>query len=54
MITPQAPLENPEGSTAVYEREAATQPLENGNLEDGELSVPLEARSTPEEGSPRE
>ena len=52
--TPQAPLENPEGSTAVYEREAATQPLENGNLEDGELSVPLEARSAPEEGSPRE
>src|SRR6185312_17425699 len=32
-------------STAAGEREAATQPLENGNLEDGELSVPLEARS---------
>ena len=40
VITPQAPPENPEGSTAVGEREAATQPLENGNLEDGELSVP--------------
>jgi len=41
-------------STAADEREAATQPLENGNLEDGELSVPLEACSTPEEGLPRE
>ena len=54
VITPQAPPENPEGSTAVGEREAATQPLENGNLEDGELSVPQEARSALEEGSPRE
>ena len=54
VITPQAPPENPERSTAAEEREAATQPLENGNLEDGELSVPLEARSAPEEGSPRE
>ena len=52
--TPQAPPENPEGPTAAVEREAATQPLENGNLEDGELLVPPEARSTPEEGSPRE
>ena len=52
--TPQAPPENPEGSTAVGEREAATQYLENGNLEDSELSVPLEARSATEEGSPRE
>ena len=52
--TPQAPPENPEGSTAAVEGEAAAQPLENGNLEDGELSVPLEARSAPEEGSPRE
>ena len=51
---PQAPPENPEGSTAAVEGEATTQPLENGNLEDGELSVPLEARSAPEEGSPRE
>ena len=33
VITPQAPPENPEGSTAVGEREAATQPLENGNLD---------------------
>ena len=54
MITPQAPPGNPEGSTATAAREAATQPQENGNLEDGELSVPLEARSAPEEGSPRE
>ena len=54
VITAQAPPENPERSTAIGEREAATQPLENGNLEDGELSVPLEARSAPEEGSPRE
>ena len=54
VITPQAPPEDPEGSTAAGEREAATQPLENGNLEDGELSVPLEAHSAPEEGSPRE
>ena len=52
--TPQAPPENPVGSTAAVEGEAAAQPLENGNLEDGELSVPLEAQSTPEEGSPRE
>ena len=54
MITPQASPENSERSTAADEIEAATEPLENGNLEDGELSVPLEARSTPEEGSPRE
>ena len=52
--TPQALPENPEGSTAAEEGEAAGQPLENRNLEDGELSVPLEARSAPEEGSPRE
>ena len=50
--TPQAPPENPEGSTAVGEREAAVQPLENGNLEDGEQG--LLAHSAPEEGSPRE
>ena len=52
MGTPQAPPENPEGPTAAVEREAATQPLENGNLEDGEQG--LLAHSTPEEGSPRE
>ena len=54
--TPQAPPENPEGSTATVEGEAAEQPLENGNLEDGEqgLLIPLEAHSVPEEGSPRE
>ena len=52
VITPQAPPENPEGSTAVGEGEAATQPLENGNLEDGEQG--LLAHSGPEEGSPRE
>jgi hypothetical protein len=52
--TPQAPPENPEGSTAAVEGEDAGQPLENRNLEDGEqgLLVPLEAHS--EEGSPRE
>ena len=50
--TPQAPPENPEGSTAAVEREAATQPLENGNLEDGEQG--LLAYSASEEGSPRE
>ena len=49
---PQAPPENPGRSTAAVEREAATQPLENRNLEDGELPVTLEARSAPEEGSP--
>ena len=52
VITPQAPPENPERSTAADEVEAATQPLANGNLEDGEQG-PL-AHSTPEEGSPRE
>ena len=50
--TPQAPSENPERSTAAVEREADAQPLENGNLEDGEQG--LLAHSTPEEGSPRE
>ena len=33
---PQAPPENPGGSTATAAREAATQPRENGDLEDGE------------------
>ena len=52
--TPEAPPENPEGSTAAVEREAAAQPLENGNLENGEqgLLIPLEAHA--EEGSLRE
>ena len=50
--TPQALLENPEGSTAAEEGEAAGQPLENGNLEDGDQG--LLAHSAPEEGSPRE
>ena len=54
--TPQAPLENLEGTTAAVEGEAARQPLENGNLENGEqgLLIPLEAHFVPEEGSPRE
>ena len=50
--TPQAPPKNPEGSTAAVEREAAAQPLENENLEDGEQG--LLAHSATEEGSPRE
>ena len=50
--TPQAPPENPEWSTAAVERGADAQPLENGNLEDGEQG--LLAHSAPEEGSPRE
>ena len=50
--TPQAPPENPEGSTAAVEREAAAQPLENGNLD--EVEQGLLAHSSPEEGSPRE
>ena len=54
--TPQAPPENPEGPTAAAEGEAAEQPRENGNLEDGEqgLFILLEAHSIPEEDSPRE
>ena len=54
--TPQAPPENPEGPTAAVEGEAAEQPLENGDLENGEqgLLIPLEAHSALEEGSPRE
>ena len=52
--TPQAPPENPDGSTASVEGEAAGQPLENRNLENSEqgLLIPLEAHS--EEGSSRE
>jgi len=43
--TPQAPPENPEGPIAAVEGEAAEQPLENRNLENGEqvLLIPLEA-----------
>ena len=52
--SPQAPPENPEGSTAVREGEATTQSLENGNPEDGEPFVSPEARTAPEEDSPRE
>ena len=52
MIASQAPPENPEGSTATDEGETATQPRENGNLEDGEQG--LLAHPAPEEGSPRE
>ena len=50
MITSQAPPENPEGSSAISEGEAAAQPQENGNLEGGEQG--LLTHSTPEEGSP--
>ena len=49
---PTSTPENPEGSTAVGEGEAAAQPQENGNLEDGEQG--LLAHSAPEEDSPRE
>ena len=54
--TPQAPPKNPEGPTAAVEGEAAEQPLENGDLENGEqgLLIPLERHSAPEEGSPCE
>jgi hypothetical protein len=50
VITPQAPLENPERSTAADEGEAATQPRENGNLEDGEqglLHTPPQKKARP-------
>ena len=50
--TPQALPEDPERSTATIEREAAAQPQENRNLEDGEQGQL--AHSVPEEGSPRE
>jgi hypothetical protein len=46
----QAPPENPESSAAADEGDAATQPLTDGNLEDGErgpLTLPA-----PEEGTP--
>ena len=54
VITPQAPPEDPEESTAVGEGEIAAQPQENGNPEDDEPFVSPEARTTPEEDSPRE
>jgi hypothetical protein len=48
----RAPPENPEGSAAAVEGDAAAQPLTNGNPEDGEQgSLTLPA---PEEGTPRE
>ena len=49
---PTSPTREPERSTAADEGETATQPLANGNLEDGEQG--LLAHSAPEEGSPRE
>ena len=49
---PTSSTREPEGSTAVVEREAAAQLLENANLEDGEQG--LLAHSALEEGSPRE
>ena len=54
--TPQAPPENPERSSNAVEGEAAEQPRENENLEDGEqgLLIPLKAHSVPEEDLPRE
>ena len=54
--TPQAPPENPEGPTVADEGEAAEQPLEHRNPENGEqgLLIPLEAHYVQEEGSPRE
>jgi hypothetical protein len=48
----QAPSENPESSATAVERDGATQPLANGNPENGEqglLTLPA-----PEEGTPRE
>jgi len=52
--SPRAPPENPGRSTAATTRETNTQPLENGNLEDCETSVPPKARPALEEVSPRE
>ena len=52
VITPQAPPEDTERSTAADEGGVATQPLANGNLEDGEQG--LLAHPAPEEGLPRE
>ena len=52
--TLQAPPENPEGPTAAIEGEAAEQPLENGDLENGEkgLLIPLEDVSSLPRGEP--
>ena len=52
--TPQAPPENPEGPTAAVEGEAAEQPLENGDLENGEqgLLIPLEDVCSLKRGEP--
>ena len=52
--TPQAPPENPEGPTTAVEGEAAEQPLENGDLENGEqgLLIPLEDVCSPLRGEP--
>ena len=52
--TLQAPPENPEGPTAAVEGEAAEQPLENGDLENGEQVplIPLEDVSSLPKGEP--
>ena len=52
--TPQAPPENPEGPTAAVEGEAAEQPLENGDVENGEQGslIPLEDVSSLPRGEP--
>ena len=52
--TPQAPPENPEGPTTAVEEEAAEQPLEIGDLENGEqgLLIPLEDVSSLPRGEP--
>ena len=42
--TPQAPPGNPEGPTAAVEGEAASQPLENGNLERARTTRTLRPR----------
>jgi hypothetical protein len=46
----QAPPENPESPAAAVERDAAVQPLTDGNPEDGEQG--LLTLSSPEEGTP--
>jgi hypothetical protein len=48
----QAPSENPESSATAVERDAAAQPLTNGNLENGEQGLLTPPAS--EEGTPRE
>ena len=52
--TPQSPPENPEGPTAAVEGEAAEQPLENGDLENGEqeLLIPREDVCSLRRGEP--